>query len=521
MKWLFRAASLIYLSVALAACALALVLLPAPGESKALPKPVADGDQEIVWLYAATNAAPWERFVTAVQATVQRTSAGPEGIPLQVNDEKAFPSQTTAVPEIALSARGKKGRLWFRWYKTTSELKTETWVKSLLKRKPAPLAIIGGSSSDLAIHLADALKNETESTHVQTLLLLTTATADEATESSLNPGEARRERLLTSIYPGRTFRFCFTNRQIAEAVTDFIWSRMDTVPSSEPVYLTWWMDDPYSADLNKRFCETLAARPIAQSVLPISESILYSIGTFDRPNVWETESATRLMKAKLENYPGQERPLLVLPASALPARRFLRGLVRTAPVESRKFIVAMGDGINFNNVYRDRNVAWHIQDLPFPLVFFAHRNPVSRMAGFPLEAAQRSPDATETGSLPAGTDDLLLFEDVVETLAAAAYSAEALVADPDTLAGRLRTARWSGGGKPVGLGTDGVSLFDADGNRKSGTGEHVVRLSPRIAGKQILPAADIEVLRRQAPRVWSLKASLQVHYDGYDAETAE
>ena len=60
-------------------------------------------------------------------------------------------------------------------------------------------------------------------------------------------------RDLMDLYPGRSFRFCFTNGQIAEAVTDFLWHQEDLRPDPGPVYLTFWEDDPYSEDLFNRF----------------------------------------------------------------------------------------------------------------------------------------------------------------------------------------------------------------------------------------------------------------------------
>src|SRR5207253_1503719 len=120
-----------------------------------------------------------------------------------------------------------------------------------------------------------------------------------------------------------------------------------------------------------------------------STSIPYSVGTFGRPNRWEVEEAGKLMGKKLREYPDQRRPLLVLPAATQPARRYLRALSRFAPAEAQRFVVATGDALAFNTLYRDRNFAWPIQDLPFSLICFCHRNPVDPAVGFPLEDATR------------------------------------------------------------------------------------------------------------------------------------
>src|SRR5581483_2057439 len=115
MNWLFRPSILAIVSAGLALSAMALVLWPRTSDNRALPLPLAEGDQEIVWLYAATNAAPWERFVTAVDKAVQRLHAEHGELALEMDARNAFPRQTTGISELALSVKGKKGRLWFRW----------------------------------------------------------------------------------------------------------------------------------------------------------------------------------------------------------------------------------------------------------------------------------------------------------------------------------------------------------------------------------------------------------------------
>src|SRR5205823_6219077 len=135
--------------------------------------------------------------------------------------------------------------------------------------------------------------------------------------------------------------------------------------------------------------------------------------------------------------------------------------------------------------YRDRNVAWQVQDLPFEVVFFCHRNPVEVSAGFP-----REDDAGGAGAT--GTEDLLLYRDIVEALAGAAYRGDVPPADGDALAARLREVRWNRG--RLAFGDDGVPLFDAGGNRRGDTGEHIVWLRPAVVeARQVRPRATIEV----------------------------
>jgi hypothetical protein len=536
---------LFVVSAALALAAVLLVLWPRDPQTRAFPQPVPAGDQEVVWLYAATNSAPWERFVTAIKRAQERLSTSDSAHRVDIEEHNAFPDLTTAVPEVVLSSPGKKGRLRFRWYKLTSDLKSPQWVTALLRRRPAPLAIIGGSSSDLAIELAQSLKAEADALQLgdsSPLLLLTMATVDTADEE---PGPP--ETSLNTLYPGRTFRYCFTNRQMASAVTDFIWSQAVLRPDSDPLYLTYWQDDPYSRDLNRRFCDAVR-RPAVEAAtrdwawvtayaaiggIPVnlecawwgqfrtmafeSPKVPYSVGMFDRPNRWEQEAARDLLDTKLNRYPDQQRPLLVLPGASGPARRFLRALASISPVEARRFVVATGDAIPFSTVYRDRNVAWPIQDLPFPLVFFCHRNPVDPETGFsPEEAASDETGGDRLAS--AGTEDLLLYVDIVEGLVQACYQESRLLGNAAALMQQLARLRWERSGGRVRLGDSGQPLFDAEGNRRSGTGEHVVYLRPAFRGEEVLPRATLEVwswdAQRETGHRWARSVHLRVEYEG-------
>lgn len=549
MNRLLRPSILVLVSAGLTLGAIAYVFWPRPLENRAVPLPLAAGDQELVWLYAATNAAPWERLITAVGNVVARQRQEGSAGSLRLDDSGAFPPQTTAVPEMILSRDGTPGKLRIRWYKLTSETKTADWVQALLRRQPPPLGILGGGSSDLAIELAGQLQTAAAAlglTDRAPLLALTTATADDEPFPT--------ERPLDRIYPDRTVRFCFTNRQMAEAVTAFIWSQEDLRPDTEPLYVTFWEDDPYSKDLNRRFIDALrgpalqavtaaaaaewawqggvaqecawpidlsrASQPLFQLETPVSESIPYSIGTFDRPNRWEAESANRLIEEKLTRFPDQQRPLLVIPAASQPARRFLRALIRAAPREARKFVVATGDAIPFNTIFRDRNVAWPVQDLPFPLVLFAHRNPVDAEAGFPLAESTSPFDSGEPTSLAAGTEDLLLFMDVAETLIGGAFRSGRLTDRAEVLIRAVRETRWDAERDRVTAANSGIPLFDSSGNRNGNTGGHIICLRPVFAGRQVLPETNLAIWKWHgsdlaANRTWTRRAVLRVTYDGY------
>jgi hypothetical protein len=491
--------------------------------NQAVPRPVPAGDQEIVWLNAATSAETWERFVAAVH----RLKDDRPELGLQIIEDATFPTQTAEVPELALSAHGSKQRLWFRWYKLTGDLGTSEWVQALVRRQPPPLAVIGGGSSDRARDLARELEGVRGRLPFAPLLLLTTATADQVDV----------DQQLMTIYPGRTFRFCFTNRQMAEAVADFIWSQDDLRPDSVPLYMVRWNDDPYSEDLFDQFHDVLGPEGFGKSLqrgrqlysaardwawltgrlmlggvppgldleglrsdglappAPIwSMPIPYSEGAFGRANRWEAEVADSLM-TELAQHPAQSRPLLIVPAVPQPARRLLRALVQTAPVEAARFTVGTGDAIDFNTVYRDRNLAWSIQDLPFSLVFFCHRNPVDPL-GFQAEdfanASGSDEDAVPDpfGKTSTGTQDLLLFRDIVATAVEAAYDGNRLRSSADDVQASLRDTRLP----------DGQERFDSEGNQASGTGEYVVCLRPVRVGDRVLPRARLQVWNRGGGR---------------------
>ncbi|MGH7169482.1 MAG: hypothetical protein ACRELG_04300 [Gemmataceae bacterium] len=575
---IFRPSILIALSAAVVLGAIVVVFQRPPAQGRPVPLPVLDEEREIVWLYPATNATSWERFVAAVRRTAGRLQRDHPG--LQGDYSAAFPRQTTAVPEVSLSWDGSAPRFVFRWYKLTSDWKTGDWIEALLKRRPPPLAIIGGSSSDSARELAIDLQRQAEelSEADRPLLLLTTATADRVApytdvESSLPQSGRGAPRSdvkdqpagvkLTQLYPGRTFRFCFTNQQMATAVSNFIWSRYDLRPTRDPVYPAMWNDDSYSRDLiegfggalrqvmardlvNQYLClfpaasvapvrhvmardlesprewtsqaffgvwppgrgggifpvqrlpfdpeDPLSASTFSLELSPVPLLIASSVGSFATPNPYEAKVAGEMLDHWLNNW--ERRPLFIVAGQSQPSRRFLRGVVRGVPSLSKRveIVVATGDAISFNTVYRDGQVAWNIQDLPFPLVFFCHRNPIDAEAGFRAASGERkrAEEEEHNSTAETGTEDLLLFGDIVEALLQTAAPVDGMAcANAAELAERLADARLQG--DRIVLGPAGIPFFNAEGQRQSGTGEHVVWLKPMWRLDRLLPRATIEV----------------------------
>jgi hypothetical protein len=406
-------------------------------------------------------------------------------------------------------------------------------VAELAKRQPPPLALIGGGSSDRARDLAQALAGQKSWQGAPPLLLISTATADNIYPGDVDP---LPESLMT-IYPGRTYRFCFTNSQMAEAMWDFIWSQEDLRPASRPnplppglpagisqaaagdlwgslaffmaeppdpppplVHIVEWLDDPYSRDLAHQFRKVLAEPPNPPLSLT-SFSVPYSVGDFWTPNPREAfviQTMARFMPATPE-----DRSLLILPAVDKPARRFLRWLATAAPREIGNLVVVTGDSIAFNTLYRDRQTAWNIQELPVPVIAFCHQNPV----------AWEETAGTASPSSLTGTDDELLNADIVRTVVESAFGLEGtsrgqpvvtgpvLLASSDELNAQIKRRR--------------ARYFAPDGNRRGGSGEYLVSLRPRIVEGR--PQATLEVWRRRiegpAHRFWERIQKLEPDYN--------
>jgi hypothetical protein len=585
----------VLLSLALGLLLVAAGYLLYPRSSLLQPVPVAAGEQEIAWLYPATAPANWNRFVMALGRVEAHLAPTFPGLHARI-DARTFPAESAAIPEAALEWPDGH-RLVFRWYKTTSEQDAGHWLRALLARKPAPLAILGGNTSDAAYRTLIALSKQANALPMEErpLMLVTTGTANRWI-----PGAGDRETAsvdLLDLYPGRTFRFCFSNSQMARATCDFIWSQPDLRPDRDPAYLIHWLDDAYSRDLIEGYSAALqdiavgaaaedaafilgaaagpglpplpggippvhrvapgrstfraaledtawilgmasgrGGLPLPGGVLPLHridsgtvsvrgkvpssppwmtggssfrlavppwrQWIDSSVGTFSLPNRFEQQVSKDLLR-DLADHPTQSRPLVAITGQAMPCRRFLRAIVRSDPVRGRQFVVTTGDSVSFTTLYRDRHTHWPIQDLPFPLVAFAHDNPIDKSAGF------RPDEGTETTS-QAGTDDLLLLEDVLLAVTLA-YHDDGPARNPEQLARRLRKLHYIG--DHVIRTADGDPFFDERGGRASDTGEHLICLRPRLQGERVLPEATLEVFRRAGPSLWqSVGEPLTIRY---------
>src|SRR5262249_26915438 len=138
-----------------------------------------------------------------------------------------------------------------------------------------------------------------------------------------------------------------------------------------------------------------------------SYTLLYSVGGYYRPNPSEASGIKKLVD-HMVNAPDQ-RHLLVLPAAEKPARRILRGLAATDPIDVRDVVALTGAAVAFNAISRERDIAWNIQDMPVPLVLFCHQNPVA----WPDDLVKGKTSGVRFGTLRSisSTDDELLNAD--------------------------------------------------------------------------------------------------------------
>lgn len=443
------------------------------------PRPVPDGDVEIAWLHNPTSFESWDNFVWAVKRCEMADSGAPAG--LEVDDASAFPNRTTAVPEIVVKRKEYSGNLRIRWYKVTDEATQEAWVNALAARNPPPLAILGGWSSDRAKELADAMKDKVWTSH-RPLLFLGTATADKVDPESDNVSGDQGPSLISVYEP--SFRFCFTNRQMADAVTDFVLSDATLRPGSIsgsavepptfPAFSIEWKDDPYSTDLSFKFRDAFQRQTGPGTgfprILMDSNKVPFSTGRMNRPNQAEAEVAEHI----LGNLPPPgTRTVLVVPSVTAPARRVLRTLVQGNPAVGRRLVAVTGDGLGVNTFFRDRDFAWPVRSLPIPIVMFTHADP---FAWDQRDGGAKPPPGYELEPPTAGvarssTEDIQLFTRLADVVSAAIFpeGATSIIRESETVANNLRALR--------------PPFFDQAGNRMSGRGEHIVVLRPVFPGE--------------------------------------
>lgn len=467
----------------------------------AMPLPVPAGDEEIAWLHNPTSYESWENFVWGAKRAEMAADTGPGG--LEVDDSSAYPDRTTVTPEVVLRRRGFAGGVRVRWYKVTDDATQEAWVHALSARDRPPIAILGGWSSDRAKELADAMR-ETNWSGPKPLLFISQATADQVYRPADNYPVGYVPPQLIKLYD-RSFRFCFTNKQIAEAVTDYVFSddrlRPGPIPDAAapalPGFAIAWEDDDYSIDLSRQFRGEIskkAERPGRPWLGMILDTVPFSVGRLNRPNAREAAVAEQILR---QLPPPGSRTVLVLPTVSAPARRTLRTLVQGNPAVGKQLVAMTGDGIGVNTFFRDRDFAWPVRSIPVPVVLFTHADPfawdVPGGRAPPRDYELRPP---EPGSARSSTEDIQHFSRLTRIVAAGLFpdGGHEIAHSPDALAASLKAL------KP--------GFFDPDGNRQSGTGEHVVVLRPMPghdtpAGRLHIDAMLEVYVRQGEDRKWT------------------
>lgn len=412
------------------------------GNSKPIVASVPVGDVEMAWLHTSTNGTTWERFVTGLMEL--------NGDGLIVSDEQAFSDSTTSVPELVIRSASHEGALRIRWYKLTGTRDAKQWIEALSLRNPPPIAFVGGGTSDRAKELANELRKISAGGNAEApLLFLTTATEDG----------------LTKIYEGRTFRFCFNNTQMAEAVVSYADSIEQADRRAVHSLGVVWRDDPFSLNLHDRFDAVIDPKTAYRSF-----AVRSSIGGAIKPNADE-EAAVQGIVEDCRRHPDQ-RIQLILPTVTQPARRILRGVLQREPILRDRLTVLTGDGIPGNALLRDQPFAWPVADLPVPLILFTHNNPFGWTSRLGPAAAN---------VLPSTTEDVLHFKDLGRVLTRFAFPPK----DSEPEAPTWRSA------------------FNKDGDRMGGAGEYVIHLRPN-------PSGTVLVAARREARAWIETATVDL-----------
>jgi hypothetical protein len=419
------------------------------------------------------------------------------------------------------------GALRIRWYKVSSGAPIEAWVQALAEREPAPLAIVGGSSSDVAQKLAEALNQRETWRGDRPLFFITNATLDNVLGDNTGFVEFSKQTKLIDVYPRRSFRFCYSNSQMVRALSDYVMHdpTLRPGPTNHPearlpglaanpwnligglapfairptVFPLEWQDDTYSHDLWDQFRDhlfsTFAEAGGSRIVNDSAFSIPFSVGGFTRTNAGEAAAVQQILE---DLPPFGERSLLVIPTgSSAPARRVLLALSERVPQAGRRLVAITGDGFSVNTFYRDAEWAWPARSIPIPMVLFAHDNPF----GWDAPDDMRPPPGYRLEPKTT-TEEVRLDTMIGRMLCDAAFQGGAIASRADEIAERLRA-------RPD-------KFFDDRGNRRGLSGEHVAVVRPTMRYGDAAPGSPkpesiVEVYRREDDgRTWTKVGAVQV-----------
>ncbi len=505
------------------------------GSGTADVRGVPAGHQEIAWISPATNGDAWERLIAALEllqrearAPAQPGTSAPALDPtFRVNFDNAFLPLTADVPEVSLSfADAPDAKLWIRWYKLSGENPSSSWFEKLSRRASASVGHRRRGDDGPRLFQARALqKIRAAWPGPAPLYFITTATAERYDPREFQTGEIPHNTWpkLMEVYAGRTFRFCFTNTRMVEAVLDFVSQNLQLAAQRRAIRRSL----PASS---------LRQRPSARSPCSVPPA---TCNLFSYPRLFGRTTAIPRIWARSSCNDSRTRP----PPKMCPSPTFT---TITFTIASATFWnrtpkkhwqwaftwLAIGNCATSGNCWRCQRalsapgafcvpcagrLPWRhatsssslatalssitstgIASLPGTSricpshwSFSAIATPSTRLPALGRKDTEGTPSNT-------GTQDVLLNRDIIETLIHAAFDGQHLVADAEVLHERLRHTRWSKGRvlNEMKESTAGVPFFDATGNRQPDTGEHIVWLRPVLQGSRNLPEAFLTVWRQ-------------------------
>lgn len=208
----------------------------------------------------------------------------------------------------------------FTWYSAGGQLGTREALRKACERPDPPIAVVGSSNTVLTVALAEQLRASTAANPAQAPLLLipwATSVLVERPEPGAGPVA------LLDIHPGRTFRFCPNNQQVADLVVDCL-AHHDAPALPGRAVLVVDRRDPYSADLADSFQRAIGR--VAPRVQIVERpDVVDAQGLLEPIGPAEQDLADSIWKEAIADPDGQPT-WVVLPLQSEPIRRLLAAL---------------------------------------------------------------------------------------------------------------------------------------------------------------------------------------------------
>lgn len=280
----------------------------------------------------------------------------------------------------------------FRWYREVGARKLQRRVSEVCRSRCPPLALVGANNTSLTRALTEAL-SQCENHDKVPALLMTTATADD----------------LTDILPDRSFRFGFNDTYQAHAVVqrlqDFYAAHQLVNPRIKALVVRV-LDDPFSMDLANGFVRALGEQPGVELIPPSrplrqgakGARAIWSLPTTTAGAVDDVSSEewllTRRMVRTMLADP-EKQWVVALPISTAAIRRVtfaIRELLQLAKTQDQEtverimhnLVFLSGDSPSYYTFLEWRlNQQFAPDEVPGPVIFFSHTNPVDRTVADP------------------------------------------------------------------------------------------------------------------------------------------